>query len=251
MKKFDLLMSRLLVLQHLEREGPGLFAKLAEERGFSISTFRLDLEDSLPELRNGDLLLVLGGPMGIKDIGTSVYPWLIEEVALIKKALNQGVGMIGVCLGAQLLAYAAGGNVEMLQEDVSQQPLAEIGWGNIFSGSLKKSNCILRTLLGQTFPVLHWHGDRILLPNTAKLIASSCRCKEQLFSVGSLAYGLQFHVEIDDEMVNTWITEDQQFISSALGVDGQSILKQQQKEFGNKTMDSRIEFINILFDLLS
>jgi len=242
-------MSRLLVLQHLERERPGLFVNLAEERGFSVCTFRLDLGDSLPELRNGDLLLVLGGPMGIRDIGTSTYPWLIEEVGLIKEALNQGIGLIGVCLGAQLLAYAAGGDVETLQEEVSHQPLAEIGWDNIFPQSLE-NYCKLTTLLGYPFPVLHWHGDRILLPNTAELIASSCRCKEQLFSIGSLAYGLQFHVEIDDEMVNTWISEDQKFISSALGADGQSILKQQQKEFGHKTLDSRLEFLNTLFDLL-
>jgi len=88
------------------------------------------------------------------------------------------------------------------------------------------------------------------LPNSAELIASSCRCKEQLFSIGPLAYGMQFHVEIDDEMVNTWISEDQKFISSALGADGQYILKQQQKEFGHKTLDSRLEFLNTLFDLL-
>ena len=242
-------MSRLLVLQHLERERPGLFVNLAKERGFSVSTFRLDLGDSLPELRNGDLLLVLGGPMGIRDIGTSTYPWLIEEVGLIKEALNQGIGLIGVCLGAQLLAYAAGGNVEMLQEAVSHQPLAEIGWDNIFPNSFE-NKCKLTRLLGYPFPVLHWHGDRILLPNTAELIASSFRCKEQLFSIGSLAYGLQFHVEIDDEMVNTWISEDQGFISSALGAEGHSILKQQQKEFGHKTLASRLEFLNILFDLL-
>jgi len=242
--------SRLLVLQHLERERPGLFAKLAEERGFTVCTFRLDLGDSLPELRDGDLLLVLGGPMGISDLGTSTYPWLIEEVGLINEALNQGIGLIGVCLGAQLLAYAAGGDVEILQEEASHQPIAEIGWDNIFPQSLE-SNCKLTTLLGYPFPVLHWHGDRILLPNSAELIASSCRCKEQLFRIGSLAYGLQFHVEIDDRMVDTWISEDQKFISSALGVDGQSILKQQQKEFGHKTLVPRLEFLNILFDLLS
>lgn len=114
-------MSRLLVLQHLAREGPGLFVKVAKERGFTICTFRLDLGDSLPGPRNGDLLLVLGGSVGIGDLGTSTYPWLIEEVCL---ALNQDVGIIGVCLGAQLLAYAAGGDVERLQDEVSHQPLA-------------------------------------------------------------------------------------------------------------------------------
>tara|TARA_Y100001968_G_scaffold126854_1_gene115762 strand:+ start:1929 stop:2660 length:732 start_codon:yes stop_codon:yes gene_type:complete len=242
-------MSRLIVLQHLERERPGLFVNLAMERGFSVCTFRLDQGDSLPELKNGDLLLVLGGPMGIRDIGTATYPWLIEEVGLIKKALNQGIGIIGVCLGAQLLAYAAGGNVEILQEEVSHQPLAEIGWDNIYPQT-SDNNSKLTTLLANPFPVLHWHGDRILLPKNAELIASSRRCKEQLFSIGSLAYGLQFHVEIDDEIVKTWISEDQKFISSALGVDGQSILQQQQKEFGCKTLASRLEFLNILFDQL-
>ena len=245
-----LFVSRFLVLQHLERERPGLFVKLAEARGFSVCIFRLDLGDSLPEIKNGDLLLVLGGPMGIRDIGNSTFPWLKEEVALIKKALNQGVGIIGVCLGSQLLAYAAGGAVEVLKEGVSHQPLAEVGWDNVFP-QLLENDSKLRSLLSCPFPALHWHRDRIILPKTAKLIASSRRCKEQLFSIGSLAFGIQFHVEIDDEMVNTWIIEDQKFISSALGTDGQSILKQQQKEFGHKTLESRLEFLNTLFDLLN
>ena len=243
-------MGRFLVLQHLEREGPGLFVNLAEERGFTVCTYRLDQGDSLPVLRNGDLLLVLGGPMGVRDIGNSTYPWLIEEIDLIKKALNQGVGLIGVCLGAQLLAHAAGGDVEILHEELSYRPIAEIGWGTIYP-QLLENNCKLTKFLSNPFPVLHWHGDRIILPNTAKLIASSCRCREQLFMIGSLAFGIQFHVEVDDDMVNKWISEDHKFISSALGVDGQSLLKHQQKEFGRKTLDSRLEFLNILFDLLS
>ena len=242
-------MSRLLVLQHLEREGPGLFVNIAEERGFDVCTFRLDLGDSPPELIDGDLLLVLGGSMSIRDIGTSTYPWLTEEVGLIKRALNQGVGLIGVCLGAQLLAYAAGGGVEMLKDDLSHEPLAEIGWEEVFIQSLE-NNSKSKSLLKHPLPVLHWHGDRILLPSTAELLASSCRCQEQLFSIGSSAYGIQFHVEVDDELVNRWILEDQEFIYSALGPEGQSILKQQQKEFGHKTQNSRLEFLNTLFDLL-
>ena len=120
-------MSRLLVLQHIEREGPGLFRQIAEKKGISVCIFRLDLGDPLPELNNGDLLLVLGGPMGIRDIGNPNFPWLNKEVDLIKEALNQKIGMIGVCLGAQLLAYAAGGDVEVLEEGIPPKPLAEIG----------------------------------------------------------------------------------------------------------------------------
>ena len=242
-------MSRLLILQHLEREHAGLFINLAKERGFSVLTSRLDLGESLPEVKNGDLLLVLGGPMSIRDIGSSTYPWLTEEVGLIKKSLNQGIRLIGVCLGAQLLAYAAGGDVEILQGEFTHKPLAEIGWGNIFPQP-PENNSKLTSLIEYPFPVLHWHGDRILLPRTADLIASSYRCQEQLFSIGSSAYGIQFHVEINDEMVDKWISEDHKFISSALGVDGQSILKQQQQVFGHKTLNSRLEFLNNLFDIL-
>ncbi len=243
-------MTRLLILQHLEREGPGLFAQIAAERGFKVCIFRLDRGDSLPIIRRGDLLLVLGGPMGIKDIGTEIYPWFIDEVNLIEKALIQGVSIIGVCLGAQLLAYAAGGDVEVLKGGECNQPLAEIGWHNVFSQS-SENNHNLAKLLGNSFPVLHWHGDRILLPTSSELIASSCRCNEQLFKIGSSAYGIQFHVEIDDEMVNTWILEDRKFIYSALGANGQNILRDQQQEFGYKTQEYRLEFLNILFDLLS
>ena len=243
-------MSRLLVLQHLEREGPGLFKQIAEERGFSVLIFRLDLGDSLPELMNGDMLLVLGGPMGIRDIGNPNFPWLNKEVDLIKEALNHEVGIIGVCLGAQLLAYAAGGDVEVLEERISRIPLAEIGWHTIFPHVFEKNKKLTR-LLGKSFPVLHWHGDRVLLPTTAELIASSGRCKEQLFQIGPLAYGIQFHIEIDNEMVNRWIEEDKEFISSALGINGQSILKNQQKEYGKKTLEARLEFLNTLIDLVS
>jgi len=243
-------MRRLIVLQHLEREGPGLFLQICEERGFSVCIYRLDLGDSLPKLRNDDLLLVLGGPMGIRDISKPIYPWLIKEVDLIKEALKEEVGIIGVCLGAQLLAYSAGGNVEVLIDRISHQPLAEIGWQNVFSQAFEKSN-ILKKLLLNPSPVLHWHGDKIILPTNAELIASSSRCKEQLFKIGSLAYGMQFHIEIDDEMVNRWIDEDNKFISSALGNDGQAILKKQQKEYGNKTLEFRLEFLKRLIDLVS
>ena len=138
----------------------------------------------------------------------------------------------------------------MLEEVVSREPLAEIGW-HIVSSNADKKNHKLAKLLGKSFPVLHWHADRIILPSAAELIASSCRCKEQLFQIGSLAYGIQFHVEIENEIVERWILDDKKLISSALGKDGQSILKKQQKEYGDKTLEARLEFLKILFDLVS
>ena len=153
--------------------------------------------DPLPAPTQDDLVLVLGGSMGLEDLNHYNYPWLKKELQFIKRSLKNHIPIIGVCLGAQLLAYAAGGDVEVLEAGIPPQPLAEIGWHTVVSHVFKKDNKIT-TLLGKPFPVLHWHGDRILLPTTAELIASSCRCEEQLFQIGSLAYGIQFHVEIEN-----------------------------------------------------
>lgn len=240
-------MRRLQVLQHIEREGPGLFCQVAKERGIKIRVFRLDLGEALPDLIEGDLLLVLGGPMGIRDINNPIYPWLLKEVEYIRNALKQNIAIIGVCLGAQLLAYATGGDVQILEGGSPKKPLAEIGWSTIYSNGIKKSDDLI-SFLNLPLNVLHWHGDRILLPPGAELIASSTRCKEQLFKIGHLAYGVQFHIEIDDEMINRWIEEDIEFITSTLGLDGQSILRQQQQDYGHVTLESRLTLLNKLFD---
>ena len=242
-------MSRLIVLQHLEREGPGLFAKIAEERGMNLFVFRLDKGESLPKLNKGDLLLVLGGPMGVKDINNLKFPWLSEELDLIKDSLNRGIGIIGICLGAQLLAHAAGGDVEVLLAESSSKPLPEVGWDKIFFKDEWEKK-LGSSFIEASFNVLHWHGDRILLPPSAELIASSDFCKEQFFNIGSSAFGLQFHVEIDDEMVSRWINEDGEFINSALGVDAELILQKQQKEYGKKTLQRRLFFVRRLFDMV-
>ncbi len=242
-------MARLVVLQHLEREGPGLFARIAEERGMNLCIFRLDQGSSLPELLNGDLLLVLGGPMGVRDINNSKFPWMDAELDLIHSALTKNIRVIGICLGAQLLAHAAGGDVEVLMGESSSNPLPEVGWGNIFfNGKWKKE--LGSSFRGGSLNVLHWHGDRILLPPSAELIASSNACKEQLFKIGPFAYGLQFHIEIDDEMVAQWINEDVKFITSALGEDAQVTLQKQQQQYGNKTLERRLFLLRRIFDLI-
>ena len=101
-------MKRLLVLKHLEREGPGLFYQIAKEREIKIEIIRLYLGESLPKTNKEDLLLIMGGPMGIKDIGSTKYPWLKKESDFIKLELKKKTSIIGVCLGAQLLANEAG-----------------------------------------------------------------------------------------------------------------------------------------------
>ena len=240
-------MKRLLVLQHLDIEGPGLFEEFAIERGLKIKVIRLDKKENLPKTKKGDLILIMGGPMGVKDIGSERYPWLKLEREFIKRELKKKRPIIGVCLGAQLLASAAGGDVEILKYGSPPKALPEIGWSQIF---INKSNKDFKEFFEEPFHVLHWHGDKISLPIKAALIASSQRCKEQFFRIGDLAYGLQFHIETTGAMINKWIKEDKEFVFKGLGSNGQEILKEENKKYIDKTFFKRKLLINKLFELL-
>ncbi len=238
---------RLIVLQHLEIEGPGLFKQFAEERDLKIEIIRLDKKDNLPKTKEGDLILIMGGPMGVKDIGSDKYSWIKLERDFIRRELENKTPLIGVCLGAQLIASAAGGDVEILKYGYPPKELPEIGWSPIF---IDKSNSDFKTIFEDPFYVLHWHGDRILLPNKAVLIASSARCKEQFFKIGNFAYGLQFHIETTGMMINKWIKEDKEFILKGLGSNGHEILKEENKQYIDKTFLKRYLSISKLFELL-
>ena len=238
---------RLLVLQHLEVEGPGLFEQFAKEKDLKIEVVRLDKKDNLPKTKEGDLILIMGGPMGVKDIGSDQYSWIKLERDFIRRELENKTPLIGVCLGAQLIASAAGGDVEILKYGYPPKELPEIGWSQIF---IDKSNSDFHAMFEDPFYVLHWHGDRILLPNKAVLIASSARCKEQFFRIGDYAYGLQFHIETTGAMINKWIKEDKEFIFKGLGSNGQEILRKENMEYDNKTFLKRKLLINKLFELL-
>ncbi|WP_288261610.1 type 1 glutamine amidotransferase [uncultured Prochlorococcus sp.] len=240
-------MKRLIVLQHVEIEGPGLFEKVAKERDLKIEIIRLYKKNNLPETKEGDLILIMGGPMGVKDIGSERYPWLKLEIDFVKRELENKRPIIGVCLGAQLLASAAGGDVEILKYGSPPKVLPEIGWSQIFTN---KSNNQFNELFEEPFHVLHWHGDRILLPNKAVLIASSARCKEQFFRIGDFAYGLQFHIEATKAMLEEWIREDKEFIIRGLGLNGQKFLREENEKYIDKTFLKRRLLISKLFKLL-
>ena len=111
-------------------------------------------------------------------------------------------------------------------------------------------SALFRPHLDLPLAVLHWHGDRILLPTKAELIAVGSRCREQFFRLRNNSYGIQFHIEIDDKMVYRWISEDVKFIQSALGNSAEVILLDQQRKFGKSTLQRRLVFLNRLFDLV-
>ena len=235
------------ILQHLDREGPGLFREIAEGKGFITKIYRIDLGDKLPIVKKNDLILILGGPMGLEDISNGKFPWMKDEVNLIKKSFKDNIGIIGVCLGAQLLAYATGGSIEKLMGGKPLKLMPEVGWSEILINKKSKYNQIFtKPLYG-----LHWHSDRINLPPNAELIASSDLCKEQLFKISDSCFGIQFHIEYEDKMVKKWIKEDYKFINHALGPEGQKILGKQNDRYGNRTIKQRVLLINKLIDIIS
>ena len=183
----------ILFIQNYATDPPHLMADWLAELGFAIEIIRAcDGEDIPSELPSHvSALIPLGGAMNAMQ--DDLYPWLGPEKALIKKVVEQGVPVIGVCLGAQLLGAALGGTVGRLKTN-------EIGIYNI---NQVVADEIMN--VGQCAPTTQWHEDFVeVLPEGATLIAESENCPTQIFKVGELTYGLQCHPEADASIVALW-----------------------------------------------
>lgn len=161
--------------------------------GVNLTIVKSFQGDSIPE-NLGDGLLVLGGPMGVYE--EPHYPWMKAELRAIRKALDASLPILGICLGAQLLAHAAGAQV-------FRGALPEVGWRPIALTEDGKQDVLLKGLPDR-FEVFHWHGDTFTLPPDARLLAGSDWFPHQIFKVGDKAYGFQCHLEVTAEMVKSW-----------------------------------------------
>jgi len=173
------------VLQHVPFEGPAAIADWAERRGHPLTVSHLYAGDPLPALTDFDRLVVMGGPMSVGD--TDAYPWLADELQFIADAIDAGKSVVGVCLGAQLIAAALGARV---------YPHAhkEIGWLPVRLTDQARGLDLCDGLPAiQT--VFHWHGDTFDLPAGAVHLAESEACGNQAFLVDGRVLGLQFHLE--------------------------------------------------------
>lgn len=179
-------------LQHVSFEGLGLIKNWAEERNHSLSSTHFYADDyALPSLDDFDCLVVMGGPMSAND--GDQYTWLAEEKALIKAAIECNKYVLGICLGAQLIANVLGAKV-------IENEQKEIGWFPIsFNDQLLGSN--LLSGIENNLTVLHWHGERFDIPVGARRLASSYACENQGFIYKQHVLGLQFHLEMNDESV--------------------------------------------------
>lgn len=183
--------------QHVPFEDLGMIADWAKECGHILSgtAFYETGASSLPAMADYDALIVMGGPMGIYD--EDVYPWLAEEKCHIRAAIEAGKHVLGICLGAQLIAAS-------LDAKVAPHIHKEIGWFPVAVEDIAMAHPILSGL-NSAMTVFHWHGDRFELPEGSLHLMSSAACDNQAFLYGARVLGLQFHLEMDEYAIDSII----------------------------------------------
>lgn len=189
-------MPKLLVFQHAAQEPLGTLDPHLRREGFRIRYVNFARQpDACPTLDGYDALIVLGGPMNVDE--AERHPHLLHEVRVIRDALDGGRPVLGICLGAQLLAHALGGHVGRAREP-------EIGWYDVSVSDAAGADPLLGHFAGVE-RVFQWHGDTFELASGATHLASSERCANQAFRAGDAAWGLQFHLEVDQPMIARWL----------------------------------------------
>ena len=275
-------MSKAVILQHVPYETPGRIITVFRDFGIPTEVRHLYKGDEVPtDIDEMRALIVLGGHMGVSDIGNEKYPYLAKEVELLQRLVALDRPVLGICLGAQLLAHAAGAkvypNVKMGPPGGPGQPpvpvepivpLPEIGWGPVtfpFPGGTEP------IVFGQIdgSPMFHWHYDTFDLPKfpppanpapppappppTGNALLSSTRtCRNQAFRFKNRLFGFQYHIEITPAGIDALLANGKEDVASVLGPDGESKIREETKKFyprferqGNKIIENFVEFLKV------
>ena len=188
---------RVVAFRHVPFEDVGLIHASLKERGLSVEFADLYHEGAaLPDVSSAAGLIFMGGPMSANDDA----PYLRQELRLIREAVARAQPVLGVCLGAQLIAKALGAKVY-------RNPVKEIGWFDIHLTDAARQDALFAGL-EDSETVFQWHGETFDLPAGAAWLAWSDGCRNQAFRVAANVYGLQFHLEVTPEMIADWCTQD-------------------------------------------
>ncbi|WP_068472714.1 glutamine amidotransferase-related protein [Saccharicrinis aurantiacus] len=178
-------------IQHVAFEGLGNIEEWVENNGYELTCTRQFKGDILPDLNAFDLLIVMGGPMGVYDF--EEYPWIKHEAEFIRACIQLGKPILGICLGSQFIASALGAKVY-------PGPCKEIGW---YPLSITADSVLGKQ--GDNVKVFHWHGDTFDLPIDAQLLASTDEVVNQAYKINNNVIGLQFHLEQTTDTIDTML----------------------------------------------
>ena len=232
---------KLHYLQHVPFENPGTILTWAEEHDCTVTGTHFYDDENLPTQQDYDWLVVMGGPMNIYD--EKNYPWLTREKLFIKEAINSGKKVIGICLGAQLIADVIGGKV-------TQNHYSEIGWFPV-----KLTREAMSSPLFSFFPpnpiVFQWHGDTFSsLPEETVCIAENEACTNQAFIYKTKVFGFQFHLESTKETIKNLVKhcEDEMIPGKYVQTKKELLSHPEYIKQDNKWMDMFLTQLKIMED---
>lgn len=189
-------MAKVLICQHVGYEILGTLNPLFKEAGFRLRYINFGrFPEQRPEIDGYDGLVLLGGPMNVDE--EARFPHLTHEIKMIEAALRREIPILGICLGSQLIARALGAQV-------GRNTTREIGWNEVVLTEEGRKDPVLAHFKPQE-AMFHWHGDTFAMPTGAVHLASSKDCANQAFRYGDRVYGFQFHLEVDEPMIERWL----------------------------------------------
>jgi GMP synthase-like glutamine amidotransferase len=226
---------RLHFIQHVPFEDPAFILEWAYKKKYSITSGRAYANDPYPAYNEYDMLLIMGGPMSVND--DHLLPWLKTEKEFVKSSIKEGKVVVGICLGAQLIASVLGATIK-------PNKYREIGW---FPVKFNETECrrINIPFKGELM-TFHWHGETFDLPKDSLLLASSSACTNQAFAVGKTVFGFQFHLEANRHSIDRLIVHCGNEIDGSLYVQNKEgiISQMQYADHANSVMESFLNWID-------
>lgn len=225
----------ILIIKNIPAEGPGTIEEHLKSRGMQYKILEFSKGEQVSDIEGYSHLIVMGGPMAVYEMDK--YTYLQPETELIKAFIEKGKAVLGICLGAQMIAHALGAKVYPGGTE-------EVGWYNVDLTPEGMEDPAVSALSVNNAPhaeVFQWHGDTFDLPRNAVRIASTEVYQNQAFRYGSNVYALQFHIEVTPEIIREWFEDEK-------GVDIDKMLRQTNdifREYYERAMNFYDKFFSV------